>query len=488
MSFILAVDQGTTGTTALLIDHSGDIIHRAYADLPQHYPQPGWVEHDPDHVWQTVESTVRKLVSQGFDPRQIQAIGITNQRETAVAWHRGTGEAFGNAIVWQCRRTTPICERWVAHRETVQRKTGLVLDPYFSATKWLWMLENRPQVAQAAEVGELAFGTIDSWLLWKLTGGRAHATDQTNASRTLLLNLSTLSWDPDLVALAQVPLDALPSVYPSAHPFAETEGLDFLPDGILISGIAGDQQAALFGQRCIKPGMAKNTYGTGCFLMMHTGHEMVLSQHGLLTTLACSATGEPEYALEGSVFVAGAAVQWLRDELDLISSAAETETLARQVPDTAGVTMVPAFTGLGAPYWVPEARGAILGLTRGTSKAHLARATLEAIAHQSTDVVDAMTADAGRPLEELRVDGGASANGFLMQFQADMIVCPVNRPKAIETTALGAAFLAGLQVGFWTPEDLERCRQVDTIFHPRMPQQECIQKRAVWKAAVQRVI
>ncbi|GIW45530.1 MAG: glycerol kinase 2 [Candidatus Binatia bacterium] len=480
--YVVAIDQGTTGTTVLVLDSSGQLRGRGYREFPQHYPRPGWVEHDPEEIWQATMSTVRQaLRAAKIRPADVAAVGITNQRETTVIWDRRSGQPLHRAIVWQDRRTAPRCEELRAQglEEDIRKRTGLVLDPYFSATKIEWLWNHVP----AKRKQHVAVGTIDSWLIWKLTGGAAHVTDFTNASRTLLFHLQDRRWDPFLLDLFRVPAEVLPAVVPSAGPACTTARAVFGAE-VPIAGIAGDQQAALFGQACVRPGMAKNTYGTGCFLLMHTGAEPVYSDRGLLTTIACDASGGPAYAMEGSIFIAGAAIQWLRDGLGLIRSAGETEAMARQVDSTLGVYFVPAFVGLGAPYWDPTARGAIVGLTRGATKAHLIRAALEALAYQTRDVVDTMVADAGQPLQVLRVDGGAAANDFLLQFQADILAVPVDRPASVETTALGAAFLAGLGAGVWKPGQLERLRRRDRVFRPRMRAEQRELLYQGWRRAV----
>jgi glycerol kinase len=448
VSAILAIDQGTTGTTCLVLGRDGRVLGRAYAEITQHYPQPGWVEHDPEEIWAVTLRTAREAVAAaGVTPT---AIGITNQRETVVVWDRATGAPVGRAIVWQDRRTAPLCRelREAGREPWIRERTGLVLDPYFSATKLAWLLEHVPELRRRAEAGDLAAGTIDSWLIWKLTGGRVHATDPTNASRTLLYAIDRLQWDDELLALFGVPRALLPEVRPSGGSFGETDPALF-GAAIPIAGVAGDQQAALFGQGCWAPGLAKNTYGTGAFLLLHTGQTRVESRRGLLTTVACGPRGEPAYALEGAIFIAGAAIQWLRDGLGIIARAAETEALARSLESNDGVYFVPAFVGLGAPHWDAEARGTIVGLTRGVGRAHLARAALEAMAYSTHDVLDAMVADSGVDARELAVDGGAAQNDWLMQFQADVLGIPVLRPRLVETTALGAAGLAGLAAGVW---------------------------------------
>jgi glycerol kinase len=488
---VLALDQGTTGSTALVFGPEGEVLGRAYAEITQHYPSPGWVEHDAEEIWQkTLRVAAEAVAAGGVAPRALRAIGITNQRETTVLWDRKTGDPVCRAIVWQSRQTAELCARLKAagHEPLFHERTGLVLDPYFSGSKIAWLLERDPRLRERAEAGDIAFGTIDSWLVHRLTGGRVHATDPTNASRTLLFDIHRRSWDPELAGVLGVPLAMLPEVRPSSGVFGETAAFDSLPAGVPIAGDAGDQQAALFGQGCFEPGMAKNTYGTGAFLVLNTGDRRVISRKGLLTTLCCDARGGAAYALEGSVFIAGAAVQWLRDELGLVRSAAETGPLAESVADTQGVYVVPAFTGLGAPYWDPEARGAVLGLTRGAGRAHLVRATLESLAYQSRDVIDAMNDESGVPLRELRVDGGASANDFLMQFQADILGVPVDRPSLLETTAAGAAFLAGLGVGLWKDAaSLAARRRRDRLFTPAMPPQAREALYSGWQAAVRRV-
>jgi glycerol kinase len=491
---VIALDQGTTGTTALVLSASGGVLGRAYRELTQHYPQPGWVAHDPEEIWQGSLHVMASAIATARHTHAdvaIRAIGITNQRETTIVWDRRTGQPIHPAVVWQSRQTAEICERLRARglEPTFRERTGLLLDAYFSGTKLRWILEHYPDAQQRAENGELAFGTVDTWLISKLSGGRVHATDPTNASRTLLYNIHERRWDPQLAELLDVPMALLPEVRPSASVFGETVAHDGLAAGIPIAGVAGDQQAALFGQGCWSAGMAKNTYGTGCFLVMHTGQEARASRNGLLTTVCCDERGGPAYALEGSVFVAGAAIQWLRDELELITKAADTEAIARSVPDTQGVYVVPAFTGLGTPHWDMQARGAIIGLTRGAGRKHIVRATLESLAYQTCDVVVAMNADSGIPIRELRVDGGASANDFLMQFQADLLGVPVDRPALVETTAAGAAYLAGLGVGMWRgASDLDEVRTRERLFVPQMPAEESERLYEGWKAAVARVL
>ena len=483
--YVLALDQGTTGSTALVFDNSGKVRGRGYSEFTQHYPKPGWVEHDAEQIWQvSVKVMKAALRSAKIKASDVAAIGITNQRETAVVWDRQTGKPVHRAIVWQDRRTAGFCEQMKERglEDLVRAKTGLVIDSYFSATKVRWLFDNVKRLRERA--ARLAFGTIDTWLIWKMTGGRVHVTDYTNASRTLLYNIHTREWDNELLRILDLPREILPRVARSSEPVGMTDRA-LLGAEIPIAGIAGDQQAALFGQACYEPGMVKNTYGTGCFLLMFTGERVVTSHKGLLTTMACAADGSPAYALEGSVFIAGAAVQWLRDGLGLIKRAGEIEALARKVDGNLGVYMVPAFVGLGAPYWDSEARGALVGLTRGVTRAHVARATLEALAYQTRDVVDTMVAESGRSLAGLRVDGGAAANNFLMQFQADMLATLVDRPKVIETTALGAALLAGLGVGLWTSAgQLERVRQRDRLFKPTMKPERREELYHGWRRAV----
>jgi glycerol kinase len=490
MACVVAIDQGTTGSTVLVLDKRGRVVARAYSEFTQHYPKPGWVEHDPEEIWRVTRGVLRQAVKRArLKAKDVAAIGITNQRETTLLWDRKTGKPIHRAIVWQDRRTAAFCDalRAAGHESRVRAKTGLVLDPYFSGTKVRWLLDNVRGARERAVAGGLCFGTIDSWLLWKLTGGAVHATEPTNASRTLLYDIHARAWDDELLAMLDVPASVLPAVRPSSGRFADTTP-DVLGAPVPIAGVAGDQQAALFGQGCVDPGMAKNTYGTGCFLLLNTGQRAVTSQAGLVTTIACDATGGPAYALEGSIFVAGAAIQWLRDGLGFMKTAAESETIARKVDSTLGVYLVPAFVGLGAPYWDADARGALVGLTRGVERAHVVRAALEALAYQTRDVVDAMAADAGTALSMLRVDGGATANDFLMQFQADVLGVPVERPKLLETTAMGAAALAGLAVGFWTsPKELARARQLDRCFRPRMKREARDALYRGWRTAVARV-
>lgn len=489
--YILSVDQGTTGTTVLLIDAYGEIAARGYREFAQRYPRPGWVEHDATEIWEVTRKVITDLVGAHGVAKQIAAIGLANQRETTVVWERNTGKPIHPAIVWQCRRTSTICEDLKARgvEELVRTKTGLLLDPYFSATKVAWILDAIDGARIRAERDELAFGTIDTWLLWNLTAGGIHATDYTNASRTMLFNIDALTWDGELLSAFRVPESILPKVQPSASVFGKTKNIDPLPNGIPISGIAGDQQAALFGQLCTQPRMAKNTYGTGCFLMLNTGERRVNSKSGLLTTLTCGFDEKPVYALEGSVFIAGAAIQWLRDGLQFIKSASETETIAASVADSGGVFVVPAFTGLGAPYWDANAQGAILGLTRGTTRAHIVRATLESIAFQTVDVAEAMFADAEIELDRLRVDGGAAVNNLLMQIQADVLGIDIERPTRTETTALGAGYCAGLTVGMWqSVRELESHRKIEAVFSPQISVGQRMGKLEDWRAAVRKVM
>ncbi|HAD05078.1 MAG: glycerol kinase [Desulfuromonadales bacterium GWD2_61_12] len=487
-AYILAIDQGTTGTTALLVARDLSIRSRATVDFPQHFPQPGWVEHDPEEIWASVRQAIARVLAEGdVSARHIAAIGITNQRETTLLWERASGRAVHPAIVWQCRRSAEICRelRQRGVEELFRHRTGLVLDPYFSGTKLTWIFRGHPDLRRRAETGEVAFGTVDTFLTWRLSGGKAHVTDPSNASRTLLMNLETLDWDSQLCTLLDVPPIILPGIADSSAIYGYTAGLDLLPDGIPIAGIAGDQQAALFGQACFAAGEAKCTYGTGAFLLENTGTQIVRSGHGLLTTVAWRLNGQACYALEGSAFIAGAAVQWLRDGLGLVRTSAEIEPLAASVADSGGVVFVPALTGLGAPHWKSGARGSISGITRGTTAAHLARATLEGIALQIYDLAAAMEQDRGDMLKLLKVDGGAANNNLLMQLQADLLGLPVVRPATVETTALGAAMLAGLGVGFWSGQrELEESWREECRFAPRreVPWREDLLQR--WHEAV----
>ncbi len=486
--YVVALDQGTTGSTALVLDLEAEIRGRGYAELPQHYPRPGWVEHDPEEIWRATTGALEQaLAAARALPAEVAAVGITNQRETTIVWERTSGRPIHNAIVWQCRRTAEVCDRLktAGLEPEFRQRTGLVLDAYFSGTKIRWLLDAGPGALARAERGELCFGTVDSWLLWRLTGGATHATDPSNASRTLCFDIRTLQWDAELCRILGVPMALLPPVLPSAGVFGETAA-GVLAAGVPVAGIAGDQQAALFGQACLDSGTAKNTYGTGCFALLNTGEKLVASERGLLTTVAWSLGGAVTYALEGSVFIAGAAVQWLRDGLGIIASAAETQALAESVPDTGGVYLVPAFVGLGAPYWDPYARGTIVGLTRGTTRAHLARAALEAIAYQSRDVLDTMALESGVPLSGLRVDGGAATNDFLCQFQADILGVEVLRPSVTETTGVGAAYLAGVGAGLWKTSDLAAQWKLERRFSPTLGPPARDAAHEGWRRAVER--
>ncbi len=479
---ILSIDQGTTGTTCMIYDRTGSVLARAYRELTQHYPQAGWVEHDPEEIWRTVVECVAEV--RGAYSGHIEAIGITNQRETTVVWDRRSGKPLHCAIVWQCRRTAELCNRYRSDEAAICAKTGLPVDAYFSATKIRWILDAHPE----ADPSNLLFGTIDTWLIWKLTGGEVHATDLTNASRTLLFDIQERRWSPELCELFGVPLSMLPEARPSMGGFGAVRTIPAL-DGVPIAGVAGDQQAALFGQCCFAPGSVKNTYGTGCFMVMNTGEKFVSSSHGLLTTLALDGAGRSCYAVEGSVFIGGAVMQWLRDGLQLIGSAAESEAIARSVESNGGVYLVPAFVGLGAPHWNMEARGTITGLTRGSSRAYIVRAALESIAYQSHDVFRAMVADTGIVPQALTVDGGAVSNEFLMQFQADLLGVPVHRPRNIESTALGAACLAGLEAGMWSSADeLRQLNSVERVFTPAMPEGEREALLAGWQKALRQTL
>ncbi|MEW8979963.1 MAG: glycerol kinase GlpK [Symbiobacterium sp.] len=487
--YVLALDQGTTSSRAILFNRDGRPVGQVSQEFRQIFPQPGWVEHDPREIWSSQLSTIRGVLEKtGVRLDEVAAIGITNQRETTVVWDAETGEPVYNAIVWQCRRTAPICDDLAARgwRDRIRAKTGLVIDAYFSGTKVKWILDNVPGAREKAAQGRLRFGTIDSWLIWNLTGGRVHATDYSNASRTMLFNIHTLDWDEEILAELGIPRSMLPQALPSSHIYGETDPA-VLGASIPIAGVAGDQQSALFGQTCFRPGDAKSTYGTGCFLLMNTGERAVPSHSGLLTTIAWGIGGRVEYALEGSIFIGGAAVQWLRDEMRFFDRSADSEALALSVPDTGGVYVVPAFVGLGAPYWDMYARGIIVGLTRGTGRAHITRATLESIAYQVRDVVGAMEADSGIRLNRLKVDGGAVANNFLMQFESDILGVPVERPQIAETTALGAAYLAGLATGFWRSQaELADKWALDRAFTPAMPEEERERRYAGWRRAVDR--
>ncbi len=489
--YIVALDQGTTSSRAVVLDHDANIVSVSQREFTQIYPKSGWVEHDPMEIWSSQSSVlVEVLAKADINSDQIAGIGITNQRETTIVWEKETGKPIYNAIVWQCRRTADICEKLKKDgmEEYIRHNTGLVVDPYFSGTKLKWILDHVEGSRERAARGELLFGTVDTWLVWKMTQGRVHVTDYTNASRTMMFNIHNLEWDERMLEVLDIPRAMLPEVRPSSEIYGQTNIGGKGGTRIPIAGIAGDQQAALYGQLCVQPGMAKNTYGTGCFLLMNTGTEAVTSKNGLLTTIACGPRGEVNYALEGAVFVGGASIQWLRDELKLISDATDSEYFASKVKDTNGVYVVPAFTGLGAPYWDPYARGAIFGLSRGANSNHIIRATLESIAYQTRDVLDAMQADSGTRLQSLRVDGGAVANNFLMQFQSDILGTRVERPAVLEVTALGSAFLAGLAVGFWN--DLDEVRSKATIereFRPSIETTERNVRYKGWQKAVARV-
>ena len=490
MPAILALDQGTTSSRAIVFDHGGHIVKVAQREFRQIFPKAGWVEHDPEEIWESQRAVAAEVIkAAGVGAKDIAAIGITNQRETTLVWDRKSGKPVCNAIVWQDRRTAEFCDGLKAQGQAdlVQQKTGLVIDAYFSGSKLRWILDNVPGVRDRAERGELAFGTVDSWLLWKLTNGRMHITDVSNASRTMLFNIHSGDWDDELLTLLKVPREVLPQVRPSSEIYGEADA-NLLGGAVRISGIAGDQQAALFGQTCFARGLAKNTYGTGCFMLMNVGQTAVPSKHKLLTTVAWrQGSSKMEYALEGSVFIGGAVVQWLRDGLGIIKSSADVEKLAATVPDSGGVYLVPAFAGLGAPHWDQYARGTITGLTRGTTAAHFARAALEGIAFQVADVLDLMQKDSGIQIKELRVDGGAAANNLLMQFQADMLGAPVVRPKVTETTALGAAYLAGLAVGYWkSTDDVKANWEVERKFEPQMSDKDRKHRRSRWNEALRR--
>lgn len=491
-TFVLSIDQGTTSSRALVVDARGTVCGHGQAPFTQHFPRPGWVEHDPQEIWASVDIAIAgALRAAGIAPEDLAAVGITNQRETAIAWDRETGEPVARAIVWQDRRTAETCDelRAAGHEAAIGEATGLTLDPYFTATKLAWLLREIPGLRERAERGEIAAGTVDSWLIWKLTGGQRHLTDYTNASRTLLFNIAKGRWDDRLCDLFGIPRAMLPKAQPSRSPFGETDEA-VLGARVPIAGVAGDQQAALFGQACIAPGQAKNTYGTGCFLLANAGKMPAPPAHRLLLSIGANAgLSGPEYVLEGSVFVAGALIQWLRDELGIIERAGDVEALAASVPDSAGVTIVPAFTGLGAPHWDPRARGAIFGLTRGAGRPHIARAALEAIALSSAELIEAMNASMPAPVTELRVDGGAAANDLLMQMQADLAGIPVVRPVQTETTALGAAYLAGIQAGLWSdPAEVSALWRVDRVFEPQIGEPERAGRMSDWRRAVERTL
>jgi len=494
--YILAIDQGTTGSTIIIFNKRGQIVSKAYREFPQIYPKPGWVEHDPIKIWLSVKLTITDaLKARKIKGSEIAAIGITNQRETTIIWDRKTGKPIYNAIVWQCRRTAPICDalKKKGLEPYVQKTTGLKIDAYFSGTKIKWLLDNVRGVRREARDGKLAFGTVDTWIIWNLTGGKSHVTDYTNASRTMIFNIRKLVWDKTLISHLSIPTSLLPKVMPSSGIAGYTKGIGVLPDGIPIAGIAGDQQAALFGQTCFEPGDIKNTYGTGCFMLMNTGTKAPLSKTGLLTTIALGMTPPKKagqevkvtYALEGSVFIAGAAIQWIRDGLQIIKTAPETEKIAMSVPDTGGVYFVPAFVGLGAPYWNMYARGTITGITRGTTKAHIVRATLESLAYQTKDVMTCMQKDSKLKIKTMKVDGKATENNFLMQFQSDILPARIQRPKILDTTALGAAYLAGLGIGFWKSQnELKDLWKIDRIFAPKMNKRSIDSLYKGWKKSI----
>ena len=490
--YIMALDQGTTSSRAILFDKSGKIFHTAQQEFTQYFPKSGWVEHNADEIWSSILAVIAGVLSEkNIVAEQIEGIGITNQRETTVVWDKNTGKPIYNAIVWQSRQTAEICRELKenGYNDLFRDKTGLLIDAYFSGTKVKWILDNVKGAREKAERGELLFGTIDTWIVWKLTNGKRHVTDYSNASRTLMYNIHELKWDEELLSILGVPASMLPEVRPSSEIYAHTEKSHFFGHAAPIAGIAGDQQAALFGQACFESGMVKNTYGTGCFMLMNTGDKAVKSEHGLLTTIAWGIDGKVEYALEGSIFVAGSAIQWLRDGLRMFRNSSDSEKYAKRVESTEGVYVVPAFVGLGTPYWDSEVRGAVFGLTRGTEKEHLIRATLESLAYQTKDVLDAMEADSGISLKMLRVDGGAVGNDFLMQFQADLLNVPVERPMISETTALGAAYLAGLAVGFWTDRsEITAHWNLDRPFEPKMEQQQREDLYAGWQKAVKAAI
>ncbi|MEE0740969.1 MAG: glycerol kinase GlpK [Emergencia sp.] len=489
--YILALDQGTTSSRCIIYDKKGNMISVAQKEFRQIFPKQGWVEHDAGEIWSTQMTVAHEaMLKAGINYKNIDAIGITNQRETTVVWDKETGEPIYHAIVWQCRRTAEYCDQLMEQglAEKIKEKTGLLIDAYFSATKLRWILENVEGARQKAEEGRLLFGTIETWLIWKMTGGRVHVTDYSNASRTMMFNINTLQWDDEILDILDIPRNMLPEPRPSSQIYGETDG-EVFGGPIRIAGAAGDQQAALFGQTCFAEGEAKSTYGTGCFLLLNTGEKPVFSDNGLLTTVAWGLDGKVNYALEGSVFVCGAAIQWLRDELEILNNSAESEAMALSVPDANGVVVVPAFVGLGAPYWDPYARGSIFGLTRGVSRNHLVRATLESLAYQCNDLLAAMANDLGKELVSLKVDGGACANNFLMQFQSDILQKDVLRPQCIETTSLGAAYLAGLATGYWkNQEDVLQNWQIDKVFHPTMEEEKRRSLLDDWKKAVERTL
>lgn len=491
MKYILSIDQGTTGSRAIIYDKGGKMIAATYQEFRQYFPKPGWVEHDPFEIWESVNNSIQKVL-QKVPKGSIEAIGITNQRETTVAWDKDTGRPVYNAICWQCRRTAGRCDELKRHRDEViffRKRTGLPIDAYFSATKIEWILKNIPGALAKAKRGKLLFGTTDTWILWKLTGGQVHATDYTNASRTMLFNIDKLAWDGQIIKKFGIPEQILPKVLKSSGIFGSSVKIGGLPQGIPISGIAGDQQAALFGQACFTAGTIKNTYGTGCFILLNAGKKRPVSRYGLITTLGCGLFGEPVYVLEGAVFIAGAAIQWLRDGLKILSSAQESEKIAQSINDNAGVYFVPALVGLGAPYWDQHARGSIFGITRGTTGKHLVRAALEAMCYQTKDVLEAMRKDSGLKLKDLKVDGGAVRNNFLCQFQSDILGINVIRPRVIETTSLGAGYLAGLATGYWkNTDEIKKCWEKDKVFYPKMRKDSARKLYKGWQSAVKRTL
>ena len=486
--FILAIDQGTTGSKAFLFDHKGQIVTSVYKEFKQYFPKPGWVEHDAEEIWKSCTDVIKGVLRKSrISAKQIAAIGITNQRETTVMWDRKTSKPLAHAIVWQCRRTSDTCQKLSKHSQTFRRKTGLVLDPYFSGTKIKWLLDNVKGLRGRAQKGNVCFGTIDSWLIWKLTGGKSHVTDMTNASRTLIFNIRTFKWDNALLKILGIPSAILPKVQNSGSIFGHTSNTKSgLPSGIPIASVLGDQQAALYGQGCYGVGTIKNTYGTGCFIVLNTGKKLIYSKKGLLSTIASDVNGKPIYAMEGSIFIAGAVVQWLRDQLGVIKNSSDTEKIIQGLKNTEGVYFVPAFTGLGAPYWDVQARGMICGLTRGVNVGHITRAALESIAYQTKDVFDIMKKELGKNIRSLKVDGGACQNNFLMQFQADLLSCDIVRPKIIDSTALGVAQLAGVTVGLWKKKDLIRLNKTERVFKPKMNKKKCNKLYKGWMSAVSR--
>jgi len=487
--FILAIDQGTTGSRAFLFDQKGQIVYSEYKEFKQYFPKPGWVEHDAEEIWKSCTDVIKGVLRKSrISAKQIRAIGITNQRETTVVWDRKTSKPLARAIVWQCRRTDDICQKLSKHFSIFRTKTGLILDPYFSGTKIKWLLDHVKGLRGRAQKGNVCFGTIDSWLIWKLTGGKSHVTDMTNASRTLLFNIRTFKWDKELLKILGIPATILPKVQNSGSIFGHTSSTKTgLPSGIPIASVLGDQQAALYGQGCYSGGTVKNTYGTGCFVVLNTGKKLILSKNGLLSTVASDINGKPIYAMEGSIFIAGAVVQWLRDQLGILKSASDTEKVIKGIKDTGGVYFVPAFTGLGAPYWDAQARGIICGLTRGTHTGHITRAALESIAYQTKDVFDIMKKELKKNIRSLKVDGGACQNNFLMQFQADLLGCNIARSKVIDSTALGAAQLAGMTIGLWKRSDLIRFNKTERVFKPKINNKKRRELHKGWMGAVRRV-